>query len=143
MVNAINMIEFDCITVPRFFKQIKKIKKIKKAYFSFSSISILPIKKYQGYHMSSRLIFWISNSVRILLVAMGTAAACYMWGTVIGLLLGMLAMASLVLVQLFYLQRLADWLDHPTSSRLPDGWGAWTDIFPDYINYVVVTKKSN
>ncbi|MFZ6863269.1 phosphate regulon sensor histidine kinase PhoR [Undibacterium sp. Ji67W] len=79
--------------------------------------------------MSSRLIFWISNSVRILLVALGTAAACYMWGTVIGLLLGMLAMASLVLVQLFYLQRLADWLDHPTSSRLPDGWGAWTDIF--------------
>ncbi|MFZ6689599.1 phosphate regulon sensor histidine kinase PhoR [Undibacterium sp. SXout11W] len=79
--------------------------------------------------MSSRLIFWISNSVRILLVAMGTAVACYMWGTVIGLLLGLLAMASLVLVQLFYLQRLADWLDHPTSSRLPDGWGAWTDIF--------------
>jgi len=79
--------------------------------------------------MSSRLIFWISNSVRILLVAMGTAVACYMWGTVIGLVLGMLAMASLVLVQLFYLQRLADWLDHPSSSRLPDGWGAWTDIF--------------
>ncbi len=48
MVNAINMIEFDCITVPRFFKQIKKIKKIKKAYFSFSSISILPIKKISG-----------------------------------------------------------------------------------------------
>jgi len=79
--------------------------------------------------MSPRLIFWISNSVRILLVAIGTVVACYMWGTVPGLLVGMLAMTSLVLVQLFYLQRLADWLDHPSSSRLPDGWGAWTDIF--------------
>ncbi|MFZ6692825.1 phosphate regulon sensor histidine kinase PhoR [Undibacterium sp. SXout20W] len=79
--------------------------------------------------MSPRIIFWISNSVRILLVAIGTAVACYMWGTVVGLLIGILAMASLVLVQLFYLQRLADWLDHPSSSRLPDGWGAWTDIF--------------
>lgn len=24
---------------------------------------------------------------------------------------------------------LADWLDHPSSTRLPDGWGAWTEIF--------------
>src|SRR5450830_978694 len=79
--------------------------------------------------MSPRLIFWISNSIRMILVAIGTVVACYMWGTVPGLIVGILAMASLVLVQLFYLQRLADWLDHPSSSRLPDGWGAWTDIF--------------
>src|SRR5450830_1786247 len=79
--------------------------------------------------MSPRLIFWISNSIRMILVAIGTVVACYMWGTVPGLIVGILAMASLVLVQLFYLQRLADWLDHPSSSRLPDGWGAWTNIF--------------
>jgi len=79
--------------------------------------------------MSPRLIFWISSSVRALLIVMATGVAAYLWGAVIGLLLGFIAMSGLVLLQLFYLQRLADWLDNPSSSRLPDGWGAWTDIF--------------
>ncbi|WP_423708574.1 phosphate regulon sensor histidine kinase PhoR [Undibacterium sp. WLX3042] len=79
--------------------------------------------------MSPRLIFWISSSVRALLILMATGVAAYLWGPVIGLLLGFIAMSGLVLLQLFYLQRLADWLDNPSSSRLPDGWGAWTDIF--------------
>ncbi|MEB0139220.1 MULTISPECIES: phosphate regulon sensor histidine kinase PhoR [unclassified Undibacterium] len=79
--------------------------------------------------MSQRLVFWISNSVRILLVLLATVFSCYFWGVTAGLIVGMLAMLVLVLVQLFYLQRLAEWLDHPSSARLPDGWGAWTDIF--------------
>jgi two-component system phosphate regulon sensor histidine kinase PhoR len=57
-------------------------------------------------------------------------------------LLGFIAMSGLVLLQLFYLQRLADWLDNPASSRLPDGWGAWTDIFPGFINRAEEMKKS-
>lgn len=79
--------------------------------------------------MSPRLIFWISALVRILLVLLGTACAIYIWGAVTGLVVGMAGLVTLFCVQLFYLQRLADWLDHPSSSRLPDGWGAWTDIF--------------
>lgn len=79
--------------------------------------------------MSPRLIFWISNSVRMLLVIVGTVIAASMWGITWGLFLGLVAMAALIVMQLFYLQRLADWLDNPRSSRLPDGWGAWTDIF--------------
>lgn len=79
--------------------------------------------------MSPRLVFWVSSSIRALLIIIATGVAAYLWGPVTGLLLGFIAMSGLVLVQLFYLQRLADWLDNPTSSRLPDGWGAWTDIF--------------
>lgn len=79
--------------------------------------------------MSPRLVFWVSSSIRALLIIIATGVAAYLWGPVTGLFLGFIAMSGLVLVQLFYLQRLADWLDNPTSSRLPDGWGAWTDIF--------------
>jgi two-component system phosphate regulon sensor histidine kinase PhoR len=38
-------------------------------------------------------------------------------------------MMVLVVVQLSYLYQLSDWLDDPQSSKLPDGWGAWTNIF--------------
>ena len=79
--------------------------------------------------MSPRLVFWVSSSIRALLIVIATGIAAYLWGAVTGLLLGFIAMSGLVLLQLFYLQRLADWLDNPASSRLPDGWGAWTDIF--------------
>jgi two-component system phosphate regulon sensor histidine kinase PhoR len=38
-------------------------------------------------------------------------------------------MITLIVVQLQYLLNLSDWLDNPNSARLPDGWGAWTEIF--------------
>ncbi len=79
--------------------------------------------------MSPRLIFWISNVVRIFLVLAGTALAAYFWGLIPGLILGFLSLLAMFLIQLIYLQRLGDWLDNPSSSRLPDGSGAWTDVF--------------
>ncbi|MBI3283971.1 MAG: phosphate regulon sensor histidine kinase PhoR [Burkholderiales bacterium] len=79
--------------------------------------------------MSPHLIFWISALVRIVLVLAGTGVACYLWGAIPGLVLGLLGMTGLIGIQLFYLQRLSDWLENPNSARLPDGWGAWTDIF--------------
>jgi two-component system phosphate regulon sensor histidine kinase PhoR len=79
--------------------------------------------------MSARLIFWISALVRISLVLIATVCASYLWGVIPGLALGMCGLVGLFCVQLFYLQRLSEWLDHPSSARLPDGWGAWTDIF--------------
>ncbi|GGX31034.1 phosphate regulon sensor histidine kinase PhoR [Undibacterium squillarum] len=79
--------------------------------------------------MSPSTIFWISNSVRILLIIAGTWLACYFWGVTTGLLLGFAGVLGLFLHQLYYLQRLAVWLDHPSSSRLPDGSGAWMEVF--------------
>lgn len=38
-------------------------------------------------------------------------------------------MAAMVVIQLHYLYQLSGWLDNPDSTKLPDGWGAWTDIF--------------
>ena len=38
-------------------------------------------------------------------------------------------MGALAFTQLHYLFRLGSWLDNPSHAKLPDGWGAWTDIF--------------
>jgi len=79
--------------------------------------------------MHPHLVFWISAALRIAIV-LGAAATCgYFFGTLTGVILALLGMLTLIIVQLQYLLNLSDWLDNPNSARLPDGWGAWTEIF--------------
>lgn len=79
--------------------------------------------------MHPHLIFWISASVRMAIILAAAAAGAYFWGVVTGLALALCGMIVLIVVQLQYLLNLSDWLDNPNSARLPDGWGAWTEIF--------------
>jgi two-component system phosphate regulon sensor histidine kinase PhoR len=79
--------------------------------------------------MHPHLVFWISAVVRMIIVLVGAAVAGFFWGLIPGLTLAMLGMMALIFVQLNYLLRLADWLDQPSSAHLPDGWGAWTEVF--------------
>ncbi|WP_395004910.1 phosphate regulon sensor histidine kinase PhoR [Undibacterium sp.] len=79
--------------------------------------------------MRPHLVFWISAAVRISIILAAAGAGAYFFGTVIGLILALLGMITLIVVQLQYLLNLSDWLDNPNSARLPDGWGAWTEIF--------------
>lgn len=79
--------------------------------------------------MHPHLIFWISATVRMAIILAAAAAGAYFWGLITGLVLALLGMIVLIVVQLQYLLNLSDWLDNPNSARLPDGWGAWTEIF--------------
>lgn len=79
--------------------------------------------------MNPRLLFWIPAVLRLALILVGAGVVWYFFGLVMGLAAGMLGLCALLVVQLHYLFQLSNWLDHPSSSRLPDGWGAWTDIF--------------
>lgn len=79
--------------------------------------------------MNPQLLFWIPAALRMSLVLVGTGLIWFFLGPVAGLTVGLLAMAALVIVQLHYLYLLSGWLDNPESYKLPDGWGAWTDIF--------------
>jgi len=45
------------------------------------------------------------------------------------LALALVIVVAALFVQLLYLKQLGDWLNDPDSRSLPDGWGAWTDIF--------------
>lgn len=79
--------------------------------------------------MNPQLLFWIPAALRVSLIFVGAGILWRFFGPIVGLLFAVLGLSVMLAVQLHYLRRLASWLDNPSSARLPDGWGAWTDIF--------------
>jgi len=79
--------------------------------------------------MNPKLLFWVPALLR--LASIFVAAGLVMWlaGPVAALALALAGAIVALFVQLTYLYRLGEWLNHPQSGRLPDGWGAWTDVF--------------
>jgi two-component system phosphate regulon sensor histidine kinase PhoR len=79
--------------------------------------------------MHPHLLFWVPALLRLSLVFVAAGIAWWLFGLVAGLALALAITVVLLVVQLAYLHQLGEWLDHPHSSRLPDGWGAWTEVF--------------
>jgi len=79
--------------------------------------------------LNPKLLFWVPAMLRLGLLLLGAGAVWWMAGPVAGLSLALVITIVLLFVQLNYLHHLGEWLDHPHSSRLPDGWGAWTEVF--------------
>lgn len=79
--------------------------------------------------MNPQLIFWVPALLRLLLVIIGAGILWAFFGPVIGLTAAVIAVTVLAFLQLYYLNRLDRWLDNPESEKMPDGWGAWTDVF--------------
>ena len=79
--------------------------------------------------MTPQMLFWIPAALRFLISLAGVGVVWFFFGTTAGLIAALLAMGALAFTQLHYLYRLGSWLDNPHQSKLPDGWGAWTDIF--------------
>lgn len=79
--------------------------------------------------MNPQLLFWVPAALRMLLVLCGAGAVWYAWGVKAGLATATFSMLVLVVIQLHYLYRLGIWLDNPNSEKMPDGMGAWTDVF--------------
>ncbi len=50
-------------------------------------------------------------------------------GQVAGLWFAVLALALLLVVYLGYLSLLGEWLDNPRLDTVPDGFGAWAEVF--------------
>lgn len=79
--------------------------------------------------MNPKLLFWVPALLRTGLLFVVSGAVWWWFGPVAGLSLALAGMAIAVFTQLSYLHKLGEWLDEPHSTRLPDGWGAWTDAF--------------
>jgi two-component system phosphate regulon sensor histidine kinase PhoR len=79
--------------------------------------------------MNPRLLFWVPAGLRVAAILLGGAVVWYFFGLTAGLVAALLGICGLLVVQLQYLFQLSSWLDNPVSARLPDGWGAWTEIF--------------
>jgi len=79
--------------------------------------------------LNPKLLFWVPAALRLALLLAGAGVVWWMAGPVAGLALALATTIVLLFVQLSYLFRLGEWLDRPHSNRLPDGWGAWTEVF--------------
>ncbi|TCS39657.1 two-component system phosphate regulon sensor histidine kinase PhoR [Paucimonas lemoignei] len=79
--------------------------------------------------MNPQLLFWIPAALRLLLVIIGAGIVWAFFGPITGLAFAFLAVTVLAFLQLYYLNRLDNWLDNPESKKMPDGFGAWTDVF--------------
>jgi two-component system phosphate regulon sensor histidine kinase PhoR len=79
--------------------------------------------------MNPKLLFWVPALLRMATVFIAGAVVWWMAGPVAGLAFALAGAVVALFVQLSYLHRLGEWLDDPQSRRLPDGWGAWTDVF--------------
>ena len=79
--------------------------------------------------MNPRLLFWVPALLRLAMLMGLAGLAWWMAGAVAGLWVAVLLLLLQLGLQLSYLQQLSAWLDDFNSARLPDGWGAWTDVF--------------
>jgi two-component system phosphate regulon sensor histidine kinase PhoR len=79
--------------------------------------------------MNPQLLFWVPAVLRALLFAAAAGMVWWMSGVEAALIVALAGIALLAFTQLHYLYRLSIWLDNPDQEKLPDGWGAWTDIF--------------
>ncbi|MCG2584239.1 phosphate regulon sensor histidine kinase PhoR [Massilia sp. TS11] len=79
--------------------------------------------------MNQRLLFWVPAVLRMAVLLVAAGVFWSMFGFEAGLVLLSLALVVMLFIQLRYLDQLSTWLDDPQSARLPDGWGAWTNIF--------------
>lgn len=79
--------------------------------------------------MNPQLLFWVPATLRLSFILIASGMLWYFVGPAIGIAAAVLSMAAVMIVQLYFLYRLSAWLDHPDSTKMPDGWGAWTDVF--------------
>jgi len=79
--------------------------------------------------MNPKLLFWVPALLRLGLLFAFAGLVWWWSGPIAGLSLALAATVTAIIVQLSYLQKLGEWLEHPQETRLPDGWGAWTEAF--------------
>jgi two-component system phosphate regulon sensor histidine kinase PhoR len=79
--------------------------------------------------MNPKVLFWVPAVLRLSLVFAAAGVVWWISGPVSALALALLVVVTALFVQLAYLHELGEWLNDPASSKLPDGWGAWTDVF--------------
>jgi two-component system phosphate regulon sensor histidine kinase PhoR len=79
--------------------------------------------------MNPKLLFWVPALLRLGSIFVAAAVVGWIAGPVPALALALAGAVVALFVQLSYLHQLGEWLSDPQSGRLPDGWGAWTDVF--------------
>ncbi len=75
--------------------------------------------------------FWIAPALRFLVLSLTAGVAFMLFGPVSALCIFSAGLFALVIVQLRYLDHLRRWLKSPDEVTIPDGWGAWGEVFSE------------
>jgi two-component system phosphate regulon sensor histidine kinase PhoR len=75
--------------------------------------------------------FWLPPLLRLLAIAVLGLLVSWVTNPTIGFAVTSLGFAALVVVQLRYLDQMRQWLKTPRPEDIPDGWGAWGDVFAE------------
>src|SRR5262249_3631945 len=95
-----------------------------------SSSSARPRASAKRIHSTpGQMDFWVQPLVRIAGVALAGVVAWLTFDAAAGWFVMALGLLALVLLQLVYLKRLQRWLDGADATAIPDGFGAWNDLF--------------
>jgi two-component system, OmpR family, phosphate regulon sensor histidine kinase PhoR len=73
--------------------------------------------------------FWIGVVWRVIVLLGASGVVGWIAGPLAGMAVLTVGLTAFVAAQLYYLARLTQWLETPTKRALPDGWGAWEDVF--------------
>jgi two-component system phosphate regulon sensor histidine kinase PhoR len=67
--------------------------------------------------------------VRLLIVAAAALAVGFAFGAEAGLWAALAMLGAFFALHLHYLALLGAWLERPSLSSIPGGWGSWTEVF--------------
>ena len=73
--------------------------------------------------------FWLPSLARLVVVGSLALIGAAVGGAATGWAIASIGFLALVIVQLRYLASLQRWLRAPNVEEIPDGWGAWSDVF--------------
>jgi two-component system phosphate regulon sensor histidine kinase PhoR len=85
---------------------------------------------------------WWRLMIRLLLLAAAAALAWFVDGAASALALVVVVLLFMVLHHVRHLARLSKWLADPRPEALPDGTGAWEDVFADFYHLLRRQRRS-
>jgi two-component system phosphate regulon sensor histidine kinase PhoR len=79
--------------------------------------------------MNPKLLFWVPALLRLASIFVAAGVVWWMAGPVAALSLALAGAIVALFVQLILPAPAGRMAERPAVRRLPDGWGAWTDVF--------------
>lgn len=77
----------------------------------------------------ARIRIVVPSLVRLVLLGLVALVVAYFFGDRAALWFALVSFTALLAFHLYYLAVLGAWLDHPSLDTLPEGAGAWSEVF--------------
>lgn len=79
--------------------------------------------------MNKKFLFWVPEVLRILFFIIGIGLIAYFINYYAALVCAVICLVAYHVWQMQVMYKMLNWTDEPPDSRLPNAWGAWSDLF--------------